>query len=46
MQESSVEDAFELDVRVVSDASFDGAIPCQTDDGCANTCASACASNA
>ncbi|WP_414710894.1 FxLD family lanthipeptide [Pseudonocardia sp.] len=46
MEESDVERAFELDVCVVSDVGFDVATPCQTDDGCANTCASACTSNA
>lgn len=40
------EDAFWLDVHVITDVqSGDVAAACQTDDGCAHTCASACASN-
>lgn len=42
-----VQDAFVLDVRVVTDVSpGDGAAPCGggTDDGCDPTCASACVS--
>jgi len=42
----NIADAFALDVRVVTDISPDVPTPCQTDDGCANTCASACTSNA
>lgn len=41
------EDVFALDVRVVTDSrtASDVAVPCNTDDGCAATCASSCASN-
>lgn len=41
------EDVFALDVRVVTDSRTAGdvAVPCNTDDGCAATCASSCASN-
>jgi FxLD family lantipeptide len=35
---------FELDVEVVTDVMHGVAGPCVTDDGCAPTCASACAS--
>ena len=37
-------DPFELDVRVVTDLRPGEAPPCSTDDGCASTCASSCAS--
>lgn len=41
----STKDAFVLDVRVVTyNGSEDDEPPCETDDGCAPTCASACAS--
>jgi FxLD family lantipeptide len=41
------EDVFALDVRIVTDISpgSDAAAPCNTDDGCAATCASSCVSN-
>ncbi len=42
----NAEDAFDLDVHIITDVqSGDVAAACQTDDGCENTCASACASN-
>jgi FxLD family lantipeptide len=37
-------DDFVLDVQVVIDATPRAMAPCLTDDGCAGTCASACAS--
>lgn len=42
------EDVFALDVRIVTDISPGSSLvaPCNTDDGCAATCASSCASNA
>lgn len=46
MHETATEDVFALDVRVVTDISLDAAVPCNTDDGCPPTCASACTSNA
>jgi FxLD family lantipeptide len=40
-------DPFVLDVRVVTDIHASEVIaPCETDDGCGSTCASACTSNA
>lgn len=40
------EDPFDLDIRVITDVPPAGqGTPCATDDGCAPTCASACASN-
>jgi FxLD family lantipeptide len=44
--DTAVLDDFDLDVRVITYAGPDAAIPCATDDGCAPTCASACNSNA
>lgn len=42
----TIEDPFALDVQVVTDVQDGGvAAPCQTDDGCGSTCASACTSN-
>jgi len=39
-------DIFALDVRVVTDTGpGEAPTPCSTDDGCAATCASSCASN-
>ena len=47
MAESSVmelEDPFALDVQVVTDVSTTEPTACSTNDGCAGTCASSCAS--
>jgi len=44
--EDMVTDPLDLDVQVVIDVQGgDVAAPCQTDDGCGHTCASACNSN-
>jgi FxLD family lantipeptide len=43
-EEKTPVDDFVLDVEVVIDASPRALAPCLTDDGCAGTCASACAS--
>jgi FxLD family lantipeptide len=37
-------DPFALDVQVVSDVPATGPVACGTNDGCAGTCASSCAS--
>jgi FxLD family lantipeptide len=37
-------DDFTLDVRVISDVPDSGPVACGTNDGCAGTCASSCAS--
>jgi FxLD family lantipeptide len=42
---STTDDIFALDVRVVTDIGPGVPTPCNTDDGCATTCASSCASN-
>jgi FxLD family lantipeptide len=42
----SDEDVFDLDVRVTTTAAAGAARPCDTSDGCAPTCASACNSAA
>jgi FxLD family lantipeptide len=42
--EDFVGNPFELDVRVTTDLPAGVAAPCSTDDGCASTCASSCAS--
>jgi len=40
-----IEDAFVLDVRIIEERPADmGPTACATDNGCAATCASACAS--
>ncbi|HYS36516.1 MAG TPA: FxLD family lanthipeptide [Pseudonocardiaceae bacterium] len=50
MNESSVmeleeeADPFALDVQVVTDVADTGPTACTTNDGCAGTCASSCAS--
>jgi FxLD family lantipeptide len=44
MNEVDAKDPFELDVRLVIDVSAVEAGPCDTNDGCAPTCASSCAS--
>jgi FxLD family lantipeptide len=45
MSVAGLSDEFDLDVRVVTDLIADAA-PCDTNDGCAGSCASACTSNA
>ena len=35
---------FDLDIQVITDVPAGGSAPCATDDGCAPTCASSCAS--
>ncbi|HZO64855.1 MAG TPA: FxLD family lanthipeptide [Kribbellaceae bacterium] len=45
LEASDVEDVFALDVQVITDVTADGAATrCSTNDGCAPTCASSCAS--
>lgn len=45
MLATDTEDPFALDVRVVTDISpGDAVAPCDTNDGCAPTCASSCIS--
>lgn len=46
LENNTVEDPFALDVHVVTDVQpGEVAAPCQTDDGCGHTCASACTSD-
>lgn len=45
MLATDTDDAFALDVRVVTEIGPDVSTPCNTGDGCAPTCASSCASN-
>ena len=45
LESATVEDPFDLDVRVITDVpSGHPQAPCTTNDGCAPTCASACVS--
>jgi FxLD family lantipeptide len=45
LKETDVEDMFALDVQVITDVTANGAATrCSTDNGCAATCASSCAS--
>jgi FxLD family lantipeptide len=46
MDTAVLDEEFDLDVRVIADAGPEEAIACNTDDGCAPTCASSCNSNA